>query len=195
MGPAGYSSRRYALLNRWDPRHLTRVVAHLRPVAGERILEVGCGRGHLTKRLNDLGVEAVGIDVNPHAALHAVTRRVVTCRAEALPFAEGVFDGVVSVHALEHIPQLGEALDEIDRVLRPGGRAVFIYPAEPIKGIWAVPTAVILHRNPFKATTVHCQWLWPSRMRRLVEPLGWKETHHEFNLLSSPQFVSVFAKP
>ncbi len=187
-----YDSKRYALVNRWDPRHLETVERLLAPKQGERILEVGCGRGHLTKRLRALGANAVGIDANPHAADVAVTDGIETMDAASLTFADNSFDKIVSVHAIEHIPPIGEAFSEMSRVLKPGGVALYIYPAEPIKGIWAIPTAIILHGNPFKATTVHCHWLWPSRVRSIAEPNGLLELHNEFNLFSSPQFVSLF---
>ncbi|MDH3250506.1 MAG: methyltransferase domain-containing protein [Acidimicrobiia bacterium] len=187
-----YDSKRYALVNRWDPRHLLTVDRLLGPKPGERVLEVGCGRGHLTKRLRDKGVEAVGIDANPQASEHAVTDGVITMDAAHLEFETDAFDKIVSVHAIEHIPPIESAFGEMARVLKPGGTALYIYPAEPVKGIWAIPTAVILHNNPLKATTVHCNWLWPRRVRAIAEPLGFDELHHEFNLLSSPQFVSLF---
>lgn len=61
-------------------------------------------------------------------------------------------------------------------------------------GLYAIPASVILHGTPFKARKVHCHKLWPSRLRRMVAPLGLVETHHEFNLLESPQFISMFKK-
>lgn len=189
-----YSSKRYALLNRWDPRHLERVNDVLDPREGERVLEVGCGVGHLTKRLRENGVDAIGVDTNPHAADHAVTEAVATMRAEALGFEDASFDKVVSVHAIEHIPEIAGAFAEMARVLRPGGKMMLIYPAEPIQGLWAVPTAVILHNNPFKAQEVHCHWLWPSKVRRIAKPLGLEELHREFNLVSTPQFISLFQR-
>ncbi len=189
-----YDSKRYALVNRWDERHTKTVGRLLQPRPGEKILEVGAGRGHLTKRLIDLGVDAVGIDANPHASEMAVSDAVVTMRAERLDFADESFDKVVSVHAIEHVPEIEGALAEMARVLKPGGIVLLIYPAEPIQGIWAIPTAVILHGNPFKARQVHCHWLWPAKMRRLTGRAGLRETHSEFNLLSSPQFVSVYSK-
>lgn len=192
MNTNGYDSRRYAMVNRWDSSHLDKVdrLIALRP--GERVLEVGSGAGHLTKRLADRGVDITGIDVNPNAGEIAGTDRVVTMRAEALEFADNHFDAIVSVHAIEHIPDLTSALGEMARVLRPGGRALMIYPAEPVQGLFAIPTSVILHGTPFRAREVHCHRLWPSKLRGMVEGLGWIETHHEFNLWKSPQFVSRF---
>jgi ubiquinone/menaquinone biosynthesis C-methylase UbiE len=191
---AAYESKRYALVNRWDKRHETTVKRHLDPRPGERILEVGSGRGHLTKVLAGWGTEVVGIDANPHAAEEAVSERVRFMYAENLAFEDASFDKIVSVHAIEHIPDLEGAFDEMARVLKPGGRALFVYPAEPIQGIWAVPTAVILHRNPLMARQVHCQWLWPSKVQRLTGARGMRHIHSEFNLLSSPQFVTLVEK-
>lgn len=188
-----YDNRRYALVNRWDPAHLAAIDRLLPLAPGVRVLEVGSGSGHLTKRLAARGVDVIGVDANPNAAEVAGSDRVRTMRAEALDFDDCSFDAIVSVHAIEHIPALEAALVEMDRVLRPGGEALFIYPAEPIMGLYAIPTSVILYGTPTRARQVHCHKLWPSKVRRLVEPLGWRETHHEFNLFKSPQFVSRFA--
>lgn len=189
-----YDSRRYALINRWDSSHLKRI-DRLAPIdPGDRVLEVGCGQGHLTRALASRGVNVIGIDANPQALEVGGTGRVRYMRAEALDFDDDEFDYVVSVHAIEHIPQLETALSEMARVLKPGGRVVAIYPAEPIMGLYAIPTSVILHGTPFKAREVHCQKLWPSKLRRMFEPLGVRQIGAEFSLLKSPQFASVFEK-
>ncbi|MBW3666598.1 MAG: methyltransferase domain-containing protein [Actinobacteria bacterium] len=189
-----YDSPRYARINRWDPSHLDRIDRLLDLEPGDRVLEVGCGRGHLTRRLAGRGIDVTGIDVNPNAAELAGSDRVLTMRAQSLDFEGSSFDYLISIHALEHIAELGEALAEMARVLRPGGSALHIYPAEPIKGLYAIPTSIILHGTPFKATEVHCHRLWPAKLRRMMSPLGLTEASHEFNLFRSPQFVSVFEK-
>jgi 2-polyprenyl-3-methyl-5-hydroxy-6-metoxy-1,4-benzoquinol methylase len=189
-----YDSRRYALINRWDPAHLEKVDRLLDFNSGNRVLEVGCGQGHLTKRLADRGIDIIGIDANPNAPEVAESDRVRYMTAEVLEFEDESFDIVLSVHAIEHIPPLDQALAEMARVLKPAGQALHIYPAEPIMGLYAIPTAVILHGTPFKAREVHCHKLWPSKLRAMMEPIGLRETHHEFNLFKSPQFVSVFEK-
>ncbi|HET9203230.1 MAG TPA: methyltransferase domain-containing protein [Acidimicrobiia bacterium] len=189
-----YDSRRYALVNRWDPAHLRRIDKLLPLRTGDRVLEVGCGQGHLTTRLAERGVDVVGIDANPNAPEVSRSDRVLHMMAEDLSFDDGEFDAVVAVHAIEHIPPLDEAAAEMARVLKPGGKALFIYPAEPIQGLYAVPTSMILYGTPFKAREVHCQWLSPAKVRRIMGQHELTETHHEFNLLKSPQFISVFTK-
>lgn len=189
-----YDSRRYAMMNRWDSAHLDTVDRLLSVSAGDRVLEVGCGQGHLTKRLADRGVEIVGIDANPAASEVSESHLVRHMSAESLDFEDDRFDSVLSFHAIEHIPRLEIAFAEMARVLRPGGKALFVYPAEPVMGLYAIPTSVILHGTPFRAREIHCQKLWPAKLRRLVAPLGLVEVGKEFHFFKTPQFVSVLEK-
>ena len=189
-----YDSHRYAAINRWDPSHLRRIDRLVSMAPGDRILEVGCGQGHLTKALAERGLDIVGIDANPRAAEVAGNGLVRYMLAESLEFEDDAFDFVLAVHAIEHIPDLDGALSEMARVLVPGGKAVFIYPAEPIQGLYAIPTSMILHGTPFKAREVHCHHLWPAKVARIAAPHGLAQTHKEFSLLRSPQFASVLEK-
>lgn len=189
-----YDSSRYATVNRWDPSHLKRIDRLVSIQPGDRVLEIGCGQGHLTKALAGRGVDIIGIDANPRAAEVAGNDLVRHMLAESLEFEDGSFDYVLAVHSIEHIPPLGEALAEIARVLRPGGKAVFIYPAEPIQGLYAIPTSIILHGTPFKAREVHCHKLSPGKVRAMVEPMGLTEVGHEFSFFKSPQYASVYEK-
>lgn len=191
---ATYDSKRYAVLNRWDPTHLEKIDRLVSIGPDDRVLEIGCGQGHLTRRLADRGVDIVGIDANPNAPQVAEDGRVRHMMAEALDFADNEFDVILAVHSIEHIPPLEAAFAEMARVLKPGGSALFIYPAEPIMGLYAIPTAVILYRNPLKAREVHCHKLSPRKVRSMLGPLGFEETHHEFNFLKTPQFVSVLRR-
>ena len=189
-----YRSLSYALHNRWDSSHLRTVNRLLAPRPGMRLLEVGCGRGHLTKRLQEQGIDAVGVDANPYAVEHGVACNLCAMRGESLDFSDGSFDLLCSFHAIEHIPPIEQALAEMVRVVKPGGKLLLVYPAEPIKGLFAVPTAVILYHNPFRAAEVHCHQLTPKRLRRLAAPLPLEHLRSEFHLFRSPQFFSLFRR-
>ncbi len=193
--PSSTDFRRYALSQRWDRGHLRTVRRLLDPQPGTRILEVGSGRGYLSRRLDELGAIATGIDLNVGAVAHAVARDIREMSVMALNFPDAEFDQVVAIHAIEHFPDLSGALAEMARVLRPGGRTLFIYPAEPIRGLFAVPDAIILYRNPFRARELHRQKLRPSKVQALAAAAGLAHVSSEFQLLSSPQFATLLRKP
>lgn len=189
-----YSSRRYALANKRDLTHLDRIDRHISIDEDDRVLEVGCGQGYLTSAISELGADVIGVDANPQAVELSDTDLVEQMRAEALDFEDETFDYVVSVHAIEHIPPLRRALQEMSRVLRTRGRAVLVYPAEPIRGLFAIPSSLIVYRSPFRAREIHCHRLWPAKLRRMLAPMGMREVEREFSLLRTPQFTSVFEK-
>jgi SAM-dependent methyltransferase len=95
-----------------------------------RVVDVGCGEGQIARLVAGAGAQRV-VGVDASAAQLAEARRrgggpaYVRAGAEALPLPSGAFDAAVACLVLEHIADLDGALDEIARVLRPGGRFVF----------------------------------------------------------------------
>ena len=106
----------------------------LRPPSGQRILEVGCGRGVGLQALAGLCRPAllVGIDVDKRlvlAAEHSLRERgvralVSQADVRSLPFDDESFDTVFDFGTCHHISEPVRALGEIARVLRPGGTFV-----------------------------------------------------------------------
>lgn len=82
-----------------------------------RLLEVGCGRGVLQDIVNNY----VGIDISITAGRY-VTKPFCVASAANPPFPDCSFDSCVSVHALEHIAGPDDALNEMRRILRDGGK-------------------------------------------------------------------------
>ena len=193
-----YQSARYALLNTpvETDRHVIRVMRHLAPAEGDRILEVGCGRGFVTARVQRLSPRTQGVDVNPEAVRHGVADNLRAMSATRLDFPDASFDKVYSFHTIEHVAELGRALAEMARVLRPGGRLMLVYPAEPVRGLYAVPAAVALFHNPLRAREMHLHRLTPGRILALVEservPLAHVTSMLELWL--TPQFVTLLSR-
>jgi SAM-dependent methyltransferase len=110
-----------------DPREL--VFGAVAEVAPRRILEVGCGEGELSERMQqELGVEVVAVDQSERM-VELTRARGVDARVgdvQALPFGDGEFDCAVAAWMLYHVPDLDRALAELARVLRPGGRLVAV---------------------------------------------------------------------
>ena len=194
MAETVYDSRRYALINRFNPRNFEIIRDWVKPRPGERVLDVGCGRGHVVNALRELGVHAEGIDLNPNAAEVALIPHVRTMSATDLEFESESFDAVVSFHAIEHIPDIDAALAEMARVVRPGGKVLLVYPAEPIRGLYAIPTAIILHGNPWRARQVHLHKLTPALIAEKVATVGLIELRKQFRPWPSPEYATLCQK-
>jgi ubiquinone/menaquinone biosynthesis C-methylase UbiE len=102
--------------------------------AGERVLDVGCGSGAVTREIaRRVGSRGRAVGLDPSSALLAVARELaqeagLDDRVEfregtalQLPFPDCSFDAVVCVTVLSHIPRGEAAIPELVRVLRPGG--------------------------------------------------------------------------
>lgn len=94
-----------------------------------RVLDLGCGRGGIVERLGSRG-QWIGADPNL-ASLQAHRRPALgrcCAHSERLPFPKAYFDLVVSSWVLEHMLNPQAAFREIARILRPGGRFLFLTP-------------------------------------------------------------------
>lgn len=113
-----------------------------------RVLDLGCGGGHVSYRLAPLVREVVACDVTP-GMLDAVRRtcaergiaNVTTQQASAdrLPFDDGAFDLVVARYTTHHWHNRDGGLSEARRVLKRGGQAIFIdvvSPESPLLDSW-----------------------------------------------------------
>ncbi len=191
-----YDREDYALANTpvETARHFRRVMRYLRPTKHERLLEVGCGRGWLTQRVKLACPHTTAVDVNPQAVANAVTDNVQEMDATALRFEDGAFDHVYSFHAIEHIFDIRRALSEMARVIVPGGRILLVYPAEPVRGLYAMPGAWIGFGNPFLARRLHVHKLTPRRVCALASHLDLWHVQSALDFLITPQFVTVLEK-
>jgi SAM-dependent methyltransferase len=117
MGAQGDYARQFVL----DPP----IIARIRRGAYRKALDVGCGEGRFCRILRQLGIAATGVD--PTDALLQQARQNDPTgdyrlgRGEKLDFPDGSFDLVVSYLTLIDIPDIRQALAEMNRVLQPGG--------------------------------------------------------------------------
>jgi ubiquinone/menaquinone biosynthesis C-methylase UbiE len=114
------------------------VLASLVPLAGQRIIELGCGAAHLTRKLlarhPDSHVTGLEVDERQHAKnLDAPQAGLdfIAAGAQAIPFPDASFDLALMLKSLHHVPMplMARALGEVARVLRPGGH---LYVSEPV---------------------------------------------------------------
>ncbi len=95
-------------------------------VRDKRVLEVGCGTGLIMRRIEDIAKHPIGLDISPGMLRLAVERGldVVQGDATALPFDDNTFDVVYSFKVLAHVQDIDQALREMVRVTKRGGKLV-----------------------------------------------------------------------
>ncbi len=98
-----------------------------------KILDVGCGTGHLAAELTQRGYEVWGVDLSQemvrYAREHYDPDRFRVGDIERIPFPDNTFDALMCLGVMEYLSSDEPALREMRRVLKPGGRAVITTPS------------------------------------------------------------------
>ena len=163
-------------------------------VAGRKVLDIACGAGYGSALLAQTAAHVTGADIADAAVDHARRRYEAVGNLEfrqadcaALPFADASFDAVVSFETIEHIGAQDAFLDEVRRVLRPGGLVILSCPNKveysDKRGVTNEFHVRELHRDELAALVVqrfpHLAWygqrpsfysvVWPERGAALGE--------------------------
>lgn len=108
---------------------------------GKRVLEIGCGMGCMASNWASHGALLTAIDLNPVAVAKTTQRfnvfglegEILEVDAETLPFPDQSFDFVYSWGVIHHTPGIRKAIEDIYRVLKPGGQiALMLYNRESV---------------------------------------------------------------
>jgi SAM-dependent methyltransferase len=168
---------------RWvGRRHIDALTRGLRPRA--RVLDVGCGRGVILGRLADRGFEVHGQEISAEAARGVDPRARITIGTHLrdAKYPARYFDEVVLWHVLEHLHDPRGTVEEIERILGPGGRLAV-----------AVPNFSSLQARATGAGWFHLDlprhiYHFPlSALKRLLVRAGFRVTEeHHFSLRQNP---------
>ena len=158
----------------WSNRYYARLAGRLlRQNGGTRLIDVGCGQGHLLTQLAP-GVDAWGVEVSEYAAsrcaIFAPSARVILGNIEnGVP--EGIpgagFDVVVARYLFEHLADPGAAIARCASLLRPGGYLLFAVPntSSPGRRLKGDRWFALLDET-------HCSLLDPPLWKKLVGDSG-----------------------
>ena len=106
----------------------------------DRVLDVGCGPGVLTARLNEVAASVTGIDFSAamiaEAQRHDSSLDVQVANAEDMPFDDGTFTLAVVNYCAHHLARPESAFIEIRRVLQAGGRLAVVHPIQARQPSW-----------------------------------------------------------
>lgn len=128
---------------------------------GAKVLDVGCGLGDFSQRLADLGGEVTACDLG--AGLVERTRRRVGCEAVVADvldltktFAAGSFDIVLSSECIEHTPDPSRGVEQMARLVKPGG---LLSISTPNRLWWpVVKLATVARLRPFDGLENFSTW-------------------------------------
>jgi ubiquinone/menaquinone biosynthesis C-methylase UbiE len=179
---------------------------------GQRVLDLGCGGGRHAFEVYRRGGNVVAFDLDPTElgpvqGMFAAMREAgeagarageagarageagaragataVSGDATAMPFGDGAFDRVIAAEVLEHVLDDQRAMNELARVLRPGGLAAVTVPSWlPERVCWALSTEY--HKVPGGHVRIYTRVELQAKLARAGLRVGW---HHYAHGLHSP---------
>lgn len=143
--------------------HLHRYAMALELVAGKKVLDIASGEGYGTALLATIAAEVCGVDIDAATVLHAADKYKATNlsfsvgHADAIPCKDNEFDVVVSFETIEHHDRHDAMMQEIKRVLKPGG---ILIVSSPDKQYYSDATG---YKNPF-----HIKELYKDEFENLI---------------------------
>ncbi|TME58737.1 MAG: methyltransferase domain-containing protein [Chloroflexi bacterium] len=206
-----YQERLEAIMARGEARGRMRVLELAAPRPGMRILDLACGPGTLSRLLAEKvapGGHVIGVDLAPGMIELASAAGIANADfevmdIETLMFGDVTFDGAVCGHGLQFVPNLGRALSEAQRVLKPGGGLAASVPVPTVQESawillysvldrWVPPRTEVVDQAPTREALAN-----PVSLRQAALDAGFSSANvevieEEVQWESAEQLVSKF---
>lgn len=157
-----------------------------------KILDVGCGRGRMLSQLNG---DKYGLDPSERAITTAKEEYTdinwVVGDATNLPFPDNFFDFVYSIEVIEHVRDSDKMIEEIWRVLRPGGYAFIQTPNYPIKRVYDILFWFFRRKRTWRDDYTHVSKFSASRLKKMISKLFSIEVIETRNILLENRFSFI----
>ena len=157
-------------------------INHQVPLAGKKVIDIGCGGGILTESMARLGAQVTGIDLGEKALkvaeLHSlesgINVRYELIAAEAMAEREaGQYDVVTCMEMLEHVPDPAAIVQACARLVKPGGRIFFsTLNRNPKSYLFAIIGAEYLLQLLPKGTHDYSKFITPAELAQFMRNAG-----------------------
>lgn len=171
--------------------HFKKIIKLLDPQKNDMILDMGCNKGNLIKALRSFSNKVHGCDISREAIRNSDINGLKIVSTEKLDYDDNFFDKIISSHVIEHISNLKNTVKEMERILKPNGICVLIYPFEIIRGSNNFIEAAIVYKNPFYSRKLHVNKLNPKKIQKLT---NMKLIEKGLFLAPYPTYYTVFKK-
>jgi 2-polyprenyl-6-hydroxyphenyl methylase/3-demethylubiquinone-9 3-methyltransferase len=159
----------------YTPNFLAFMGRHFAGMKGKTALEIGCGDGFFSGKLIELGLTVTGVDLSPVGIARAKEHNpsgtfLLADLTQPLPFPDASFDAVWCSEVLEHLFSPLYALQEMHRVLRPGGVALLTTPYHG----WLKNLAIAMFQfdSHYDPEYPHIRFFTRNTLTRLVGKAG-----------------------
>lgn len=149
--------------------HERKILRLLKPKKNDVILDFGCNKGDLVSFLRNYSENVYGCDVNRDAIENSPVKGLSLISGNSLGYTNNSFDKIVSSHVIEHIPDLEKTLEELERIVKPSGTCILIYPMEIFRGSNNMLQCWKIYGNPFYARKLHVRKLSPRKIKSMTK--------------------------
>jgi len=155
---------------------------HLNEIKIKELLELGCGTGHWTRFFCEKGFRVTGIDESKSMLKIAEKNKPKNCEfrkadATQLPFQDNSFSAIASVTMLEFVEDVTKVMNEIDRILKPGGTLILGCLNE---------NSELGKSKEYDPVFQHARFFTPEKIQTILERFG--EPNLSFGVYLSPGF-------
>ncbi len=166
---------------------------------GSFILDVGCGHGDFLKDVYARTPNTFGVDPDPRALeKNTIIQNKFTGTAAELLFKDNYFDLVVLAWVLEHLEKPQKVFKEICRVLKPGGKVIFLTPNKLNYNVWIIRlipekfheffTTRLYRRQEHDTYPQKYRINSPRRIRKILSAAGFQQKNLILN--GDPSYIS-----
>jgi len=156
----------------------------------EKLVDIGCGRGDFLKEFAGISQSYFGVDIDQDHIDKTDIPLFIIANTEVLCFRDSSFDIIYSSHTIEHVADIDSMFSEFSRILKPRGKAILIYPWEPILGMTII-TNISRFTNVHKK---HKHKLNPNKIRKAINHNGLRHIGSKLYFALSPMYITCLEK-